>query len=80
MARRIAFIMIWTGAFFLAAVGIWYLLALALFSIIDRESELVKMFLALVLFAFIPLLTLTGGALAFFRRLPGTRLNDTDKP
>jgi ABC-type uncharacterized transport system permease subunit len=79
MARRIAFIMIWTVVSFLAAFVICFLLGLVVFGIFDRESELAKIFLALVGFVLMPLLTLTGCVLAIFRRLPGTRLNDTDE-
>ena len=79
MARRITLIIVWTGAFFLAAVAIFYVLALALFYVLDRESELAMMFLSPVMFVLIPVLTLTGAFLGFFGRLPGTSRNDNDK-
>lgn len=79
MARRIIFILIWTGAFFFAAYAIWGLLAWALFSIAGRENDLVRMFLAIALFTLIPVSTLTGAGLAFLRRLPGTRVEDIGK-
>ena len=73
MTRRVAFIVVWTAAFFLAAATISYLLALALFSVLDREStELAIMFLAPVLFVLISVLTLMGAVLGIFGLLPGT--------
>jgi hypothetical protein len=72
MARRIALIIVWTAAFFIAGLAVVYLLLLGLFSIIGREDGAVAIGLTPFLFVLVIAATVSGAVLGFSGRLPGT--------